>query len=123
MYEKCVKVVSELSKHLHEDLKARAYFKCSHSDVDGLEVPEPIVEEVKAREVDVLHFVEINHTLFHFFVPAEPRLLLLAELLQHLFALDRVVLPVHGDEVAVQRDSLRKRIITIMSFWVILDFE
>jgi hypothetical protein len=108
---------------LHEYFEARTYFKGSDSNIDGLKVPEPIVEEVKAREVDILHFVEVDHTFLHFFVPAKPGLLLLAELLQHFFPFDRVVLAVHRNEVAVQRDSLYKQSSTIMSLGVILDLE
>ena len=78
---------------------------------------------METREVDVLHFIEVDHTLLHFLVPAEPGLLLLFELLEHLLALNRIVFSVHSYKVAVKRDCLRKRKGTIISFEVIFAVE
>lgn len=94
---------------MHEDFKPGSYLEGSHSYINRFEVTEAVVEEVEAGEVDVLHFVEVDHTLLHFLVPAQPRLLLLAQLLEHLLALDRIILPVHSHKVPVKGYCLRRK--------------
>lgn len=78
---------------------------------------------MEAGEVEILHFVEVDHTLFDLLVPAEPSLLLLLQLLQHLLPLDGVVLTVHSHKVTVKRDGLNRGYSTMISLGVSLALE
>lgn len=73
---------------------------------------------MKAGEVKKLHLVESDHTLLNLLVPAQPCLLLVLQFLKRFLALNRVVLAVHRHEVTVQRNSLHKGRVTMMSFGV-----
>lgn len=90
------------SEHLHEDLKPASYLKPSNSSSNFLEVPQPRVEEMQTREVNVLHLVEVNHAFVDVFVPCHPGLFLVLEFGDHLWALNRIVFAVHGDEIPVE---------------------
>lgn len=108
---------------MHEDLQARTDFECANPHADRLEVSQAGIQEVQAGEVKILHLIEVDHALLDLLVPAQPSLLLLLQLLQHLLPLDRVVLPVHSHKVAVERDGLSNASVTMMSLGVSLALE
>ena len=56
---------------------------------------------METGEVDVLHFVEINHAFVNILVPGHPCLFFILEFLNHLRAFDRIVLAVHCYEISV----------------------
>lgn len=61
---------------------------------------------MKAWEVKILHLIEVDHALLDILVPTQPSLLLLLQFLQHLLALDWVILAVHSNKVSIERNSL-----------------
>jgi len=78
---------------------------------------------MQAREINILHLVEIDHALLNFLVPGHPGLLLVSQLGDHLGPFNGIVFPIHGHEVSVQRDCLSYSTITMISFGVSLGFE
>ena len=89
------------SEHLHEYFETTSNLKASHSGSNFLKVSESGVEEMETGEVDVLHFVEINHAFVNILVPGHPCLFFILEFLNHLRAFDRIVLAVHCYEISV----------------------
>lgn len=76
MIFKFSKILIWVSKHLHEDFKSTSNLKSSYSSAYFLKVPHTGVQEMKTGEIDIFHFIEINHTFFDFLVPSHPGLLL-----------------------------------------------
>lgn len=91
---------------MHENLKSAADFKPSHSGSNFLEIPKPGVEEMQTREINILHFVKVNHAFVNFLVPCHPGLFLALKFLDHFITFNRVVLAVHGYKIPVKGNGL-----------------
>lgn len=98
----------QISEHLHKNFQTTTNLKSSNTCINGFEVSESGIEEMQAREVNVLHFVKVDHTFFDFFIPCHPSLFLFIEFFYHLFTFNWVVFSVHGNEVSIKWDGLNK---------------
>jgi len=78
---------------------------------------------MEAWEIEVFHFVKVNHAFLDLLVPAEPSLLLFLQFLQCLCALNWIIFPIKANEVTVERNGLSKNRFTMISFGVSLAFE